>query len=85
MKWAFRAWDKKTTQWIYDGDKWAPEGYEAYYPVKITNHGVLFTNHIKGHDNYIQLYKDGKSASYYSDWENERLVGEDLDICIIEN
>ncbi len=83
IEFKFKAKDPITGKWIKDGDVWAPYGKDAYYPVLVTNHGVLWTNHIENNDDYVEIHNDGSTKTYYHNWEEDRLA-EGLEIKQIE-
>ena len=53
------------------------------YECIICSHGILWTNKIIERDNYIDLKKDGKTGTYYQDWESLQLLSKDVVIEVV--
>lgn len=81
----FRAWVSTQKKMLYDEDLWLPNFYIAKsifpnsktcYPVKVTNHGILYTHQLKD-ERYVEVMdKDGKRYIYYTDWKISDLLSD---------
>ncbi|MFH1740413.1 MAG: YopX family protein [bacterium] len=86
----FRAWDNKTKQMLYDGGYWFPcdNKRDAHsgncYAITVTSAGILYTKklgYLKDDPyGYVDVHRDGKTVSYYANWEDTRLANADLEL-----
>ena len=84
----FRAFDSKQNKMIYNGDLYSQ--YETnkeilikrVYPCKITNLGILYINKLRKEklNDYVEVTKNGKVETYYSEWEGYNLHVDNIEI-----
>jgi dissimilatory sulfite reductase (desulfoviridin) alpha/beta subunit len=74
----FRFWDTVRNKMYYDGDYWLPDRYidpcaNNCYPIKVTNHGIIYCKKLVENQNYVEVCEDGKKECYYGNWEHDEL------------
>jgi len=74
----FRFWDTARNKMYCDGDYWLPDRYidpcaNNCYPIKVTNHGIIYCKKLVENQNYVEVCEDGKKECYYDNWEHDEL------------
>lgn len=72
----YRAWDKVIGKMIYDGDTvmWSNVPHPN---VRVTNLGLVYDVNNASND-YVRVYKNGKSEDFYSSWDYTILTNNHL-------
>lgn len=66
----FRAWDKAQKVMVYDNDRWTPPENTPYYPVSVSNKGIIFCKRGQWGDENIVRDENGRVG--YQDWEYDQ-------------